>query len=136
MFKKSLKDAKGSLKKGNFLMLAIGLLLGTVFGAVVKSISDDIIMAPIIAHLKLDDIKQLKWGDVRIGNFLAAVISLVIVNLVIFLVLVTYFVISNKRKEIKERKNPTVPSPVVPTTDQLILEELQKLNNNFNQNKE
>jgi len=42
-----LKEFKEFAMKGNVLDLAIGIILGTAFGAIVKSLVEDIIMPPI-----------------------------------------------------------------------------------------
>ncbi|WP_036451811.1 MscL family protein [Mycoplasma buteonis] len=132
-FKKAMSDSKSMLKKGNVLLLAVGLLLGAVFGAVVTSLAQDVIMAPIAKLFNFDELKL--WvtdSGVRIGNFLAAVIAFLIVSIVIFVLLIGYFLIANYIKERKEAKNPK-PAPVAPapTTDELILAELKKLNENL-----
>ncbi|WP_426461504.1 MscL family protein [Mycoplasma hafezii] len=132
-YKKAMSDSKSMLKKGNILFLAIGLLLGTVFGALVTSLAQDVIMAPIAHLLKFDELKLwVTKGGVRIGNFLAALLSFVIVSLVVFLILFGYFLVHNSVKARKEAKNPTpAPAAPAPTTEELILEELKKLNQNI-----
>ncbi|VEU70867.1 MscL family protein [Mycoplasmopsis glycophila] len=130
--KSAMKDAKQVFKKGNILLLAIGLLIGTVFGALVKSLADDIIMAPISKLLGFDELKNMVYGGVRVGNFLAALLTFIIVSLMLFVLLVGYFVVANHVKAKKEAKNPTpAPAAPAPTTEELILAELQKLNENI-----
>lgn len=42
-----LKEFKEFAMKGNVLDLAIGIILGTAFGAIVKSLVQDILMPPV-----------------------------------------------------------------------------------------
>lgn len=42
-----LKEFKDFAMKGNVVDLAVGVIIGTAFGAIVKSLVDDIIMPPI-----------------------------------------------------------------------------------------
>ena len=42
-----LKDFKAFIMRGNVIDLAIGVIIGIAFGAVVKSLVDDVIMPPI-----------------------------------------------------------------------------------------
>jgi large conductance mechanosensitive channel len=45
--KKMLKEFKNFAIKGNVVDLAVGVIIGSAFGAIVKSLVDDIIMPPI-----------------------------------------------------------------------------------------
>ncbi|QNM93961.1 MscL family protein [Mycoplasma sp. Pen4] len=136
MFAKSAKDAGSSIKKGNMLMLAIGLLLGAVFGALVGSLAKDVIGA-YIAH-NFTNGTDKEWvlsNGIKIGNFIAAIIDFVITTTFVFVLLFGYFLIRNLIKQYKEKKNPTpAPAPAAPTTEELILAELRKMNE-FNSNR-
>lgn len=128
--KNAYKDAKKTVLKGNMFMLAIGLLLGAAFGAVVSSLANDVIMAAIAKVWSgSGDIAKWEINGIYIGKFLAALINFVIVSLFIFLALLIIFAIKNaieyrkaKKQPIEEEKEPE------PTTEQLILEELKQLN--------
>ena len=41
------KDFRAFIMRGNVIDLAIGVIIGIAFGAVVKSLVDDVIMPPI-----------------------------------------------------------------------------------------
>ncbi|ADN68928.1 MscL family protein [Mycoplasmopsis fermentans] len=128
MFKKSCKDAWIVVKRGNMFMLAIGLLLGTAFNAVVSSLANDVIMAAIAKAFNVDEVKDLKAGPILIGKFLAALISFLIVATVIFILLVVVFLVKNAIETRKFKKNPPVAEEPKPTTEELILAEIKKLN--------
>ncbi|MBN4089301.1 MscL family protein [Mycoplasma enhydrae] len=127
--KKSFKDAKAVIVRGNMFMLAIGLLLGAAFGAVVNSLANDVIMAAIANVFKVDNLAEWKVGPVLIGKFLAALLSFVIVATFIFIGLFLVFFIRNLIQYKKAKKQPIEPeAEPAPTTEEMILEELKKIN--------
>lgn len=85
------KEFKNFLFRGNLLDLAVAVILGTAFGAVVSSLVKDVVTPLIGAIGGQPDFSSLviKAGEGRItyGNFLNTVISFVIVALVMFLIL-------------------------------------------------
>ncbi|OAD18099.1 Large-conductance mechanosensitive channel [Mycoplasmopsis meleagridis] len=112
-------------------MLAIGLLLGTTFSAVVSSLANDVIMSAVSSLFNLTSVEQLTAGPVLIGKFLAALISFIIVSIIIFIGLwLTYIILESvkKRKEAKNPPKPVVVEEVKPTNEELILLELKKIN--------
>ncbi|MGX9340457.1 large conductance mechanosensitive channel protein MscL [Mycoplasma sp. 4044] len=131
MFKKSYNDAKKVVLRGNMFMLAIGMVLGTVFGAVVSSLATDIIMGAInhAVKSKLPDATKglTNVYGMNIQNFVGALITFIVVTFVIFLALLLVFLIKNWRDSKKPAPAPVAP---VPTTEELILAELKKMNAN------
>ena len=74
-----IKDFKAFALKGNVMDLAVAVIIGAAFGAIVSSFVVDIItpllLTPALNAVGAKDISQLKWGEVKYGNFLAAVIN-------------------------------------------------------------
>ncbi|MEA4162444.1 MscL family protein [Mycoplasma sp. 4404] len=129
IFKKSLVDAKNNLKRGNILLLAIAFILGAVFSALVASLANDIIMNPISKLLGFDELAKMESNGVLYGKFLAALLTFIIVSFVVFAILFGYFLIANAIAAHKAAKRPVVAeAPAKPTTEELILKELVKLN--------
>lgn len=112
-----IKDFKAFAMKGNVVDLAVAVIIGAAFGAIVTSLVADIVtpllLTPALNAAHLSDVKDLKWGNVKIGNFLAAVINFIIIALVIFLMIKA---ISSMQK--KEEPAPAEPS----STDKLLAE--------------
>src|SRR5436190_5387910 len=83
-----LKEFREFINKGNVIDLAVAVIIGAAFGAIVSSLVDDIItpllLTPALKAVGAENISQLKWGEVKYGNFLAAVIKFVVIALVIF----------------------------------------------------
>jgi large conductance mechanosensitive channel len=133
--KKLLKEFKKFISRGNVIELAVGLIMATYFGAIVKSFVDDIIMPPVgylIAGVDFADLK-LKIADkvladgtvqavtINYGAFINTVITFFIVSAAIFMVARMY---NNfmKKEEIK-----TEPKPAPPSKEELILSEIRDL---------
>lgn len=82
-----LAEYKAFLFRGNLLDLAVAFILGVAFSAVVSSLADDVIMGAVAGLIGLDDVSALRWGPVKIGLFLAAVLNFVIVATVLFFIM-------------------------------------------------
>jgi large conductance mechanosensitive channel len=104
-----LKDFKEFVMRGNVLDLAVGIIIGAAFGAIVKSLVDDVLMPPLglalgnvdftnlFAVLKegakaagpyntLADAKAAGAVTLNFGLFLNSVVAFLIVAFAIFLV--------------------------------------------------
>lgn len=119
-----IKDFKAFAVKGNVVDLAVAVIIGAAFGAIVSSLVDDIItpllLAPALKAVGAENISQLKWGEVKYGNFLAAVIKFIVIALVIFSMIQA---IAKMKK--KEEAKPAGPS----STDKLLMEIRDELKN-------
>jgi large conductance mechanosensitive channel len=83
-----IKEFKEFALKGNVVDLAIAVIIGAAFGAIVSSLVDDVItpliLTPALQAVGAEDIGSLHWGAVKYGNFLSAVIKFIVVALVLF----------------------------------------------------
>jgi len=115
-----MKDFKAFAMKGNVVDLAVAVIIGAAFTAIVSSLVTDIItpaiLAPILDRLGLKDIAELKWGAITYGKFLAAVINFIVIALVIF------FMVKGISKMQKEKEVAPPPPAAPSTTDQLLAE--------------
>jgi large conductance mechanosensitive channel len=92
------KDFRKFAFKGNMIDLAVAVVIGNAFGAVVNALVKNIIM-PILSYPmgladkdgKLESYKQWHIGQVEIGPFLAELVHFLIVSLAMFLVVVKLF---------------------------------------------
>lgn len=112
-----IKDFKAFAVKGNVIDLAIAVIIGAAFSAIVASLVTDIItpllLTPALKAVGAENISQLKWGEVKYGSFLAALINFVVIALVIFL-LIKGITSMQKKKE--------VVAPEPSSTDKLLAE--------------
>ena len=134
-----LKEFKEFALKGNVLDMAVGIIIGVAFGAIVSSLVDDIIMPPIGLVLGGVDFSQLfvvldGSGDYNtiaqakeagavtwnLGLFINAIIKFLIVAFAVFL-LVKMF---NKVLRKQEAKSAEAPPPA---EDVVLLREIRDL---------
>ena len=70
-----LKGFKEFVAKGNVIDLAVGVIIGAAFGAVVDSLVKDVI-TPVLGMIGgVPDFSALKVGAINIGNFINAFIA-------------------------------------------------------------
>lgn len=112
-----LKEFRDFIMRGNVLDLAIAVVIGTAFSAIVSSLVEHVItpllLTPALKAAHLDNIDKLAWGAVKYGNFLAAVIKFVIIAFVLFL-MVKFF------KSLERKKAAAPPEPSA--TEKLLTE--------------
>ena len=122
-----LKEFKNFLFRGNLLDLAVAVVLGTAFAAVVKAFTEGII-TPLIAAVggqpSFADMK-IDVGDSAIlyGAFLDTVISFVIVAAVMFLILKAASRAQKLRATTDEPSEETPP----PSDEAVLLAEIRDL---------
>ena len=119
-----LKEFKAFLARGNVIDLAVAVVLGAAFGAIVKSLVDDMIMPLIGVIMGGTDFTTLtiQVGDAIIayGNFIQAIINFVIIAFAVFL-----FVRSYNKMQKKEEEAPAAPP--APSTEETLLTEIRDL---------
>jgi large conductance mechanosensitive channel len=85
-----IKEFKEFIARGNVLDLAVGIVIGIAFTAVVTSFVDDLlspVIGAIVGEPTFDDLTlELGDGVVRYGAFLTAVVNFLIVAFALFLV--------------------------------------------------
>ena len=113
-----IKEFKEFAIKGNIIELAVAVVIGAAFGAIISSFVEDVItpllLTPALNAIGASDIATLKWGAVKYGSFLAAVIKFIVVALVLFSVIKAI----NRLKKKEEAAPPAEPS----NTDKLLME--------------
>ncbi len=85
-----IQEFKDFVNRGNVLDLAVAVVLGVAFGAVVTSFVDDVLMQIIAAIGGEPDFSSLTVdigdGVIRYGSFINAIISFVFIAFGVFLV--------------------------------------------------
>ena len=118
------KEFKAFLSRGNVIDLAVAVVLGAAFGAIVKSLVDDMVMPIIGAIMGGTDFTTLtiQVGNAVIayGNFIQAIINFVIIAFAVFL-----FVRSYNNMQKKEAEKPAAPP--APSTEETLLTEIRDL---------
>jgi large conductance mechanosensitive channel len=105
-----LKEFRDFVMRGNVIDLAIAVILGVAFGAIITSLVNDILMPLIGILLGGLDFSALSFqvGDavVAYGKFLQATVNFLIIALVLFLIIRT----------INRFQKKPVPAPAAPTS--------------------
>jgi large conductance mechanosensitive channel len=112
-----LKDFKEFIMRGNVLDLAVAVVVGAAFSAIVSSLTDHVItpllLTPALKAANLQDIDKLAWGTVKYGAFLSAVLKFLIIAFILFLIV--------KGIHSLEKKKVVAPPPPS-STDKLLME--------------
>ncbi|MCB6366124.1 large conductance mechanosensitive channel protein MscL [Intestinibacillus massiliensis] len=86
--KKFLQEFKDFALRGNVMDLAVGVIIGAAFQAIVTSLTQDII-SPVLGLFTGQNFDQLSvslfGAELRYGAFITAVINFIIMALIIFL---------------------------------------------------
>ncbi|GAB2498415.1 large-conductance mechanosensitive channel protein MscL [Alkalibacterium psychrotolerans] len=98
-----IKEFKAFIMRGNVMELAVGIVLGAAFTAIVTALVEHVI-TPIIAALTGNasvDFLTIQIGEAQIayGLFLQAVIDFLLIALVLFMMIKVINGLSRKREE-------------------------------------
>lgn len=126
--KKFLKEFKTFAARGNVVDLAVGVVIGSAFGAITTSLVNDLVM-PIVG-LFIGGIDLTSWvvnipnfiygGDaiaVNIGNFISAIVDFLIIAFVLFCVI----------KVINRKKKEAPKAPPAPSAEEKLLTEIRDI---------
>ena len=117
-----LKEFKEFAVKGNVVDLAIGVIIGGAFGAIISSLVGDVItpllLTPALEATGAKNLEGLVWNGVAYGKFLAAVINFLCVACVLFMIVKGINKMNKKKKE--EAAAPAAPAG--PTQEELLAE--------------
>lgn len=128
--KQFIEEFKKFIARGNVIDLAIGVLIGGSFGKIVSSLVNDIIMPTLGMLLGKVDFTQLQYvfpgSDVaiRYGAFIQTVVDFLIIALVVFMVIKAMNRFIKRKEEVKKEQKP---EPVLPSRQEVLLEEIRDL---------
>ncbi|HTH30875.1 MAG TPA: large conductance mechanosensitive channel protein MscL [Lacibacter sp.] len=111
-----LKEFKEFTMRGNVIDLAIGVIIGGAFGAIINSLVGDIItpvlLKPALETAGVSEIDKWAPGGVLLGKFIAAIISFIVIAFVLFLIIKGINASSKKKEEV---------TPAPPTPEEVLL---------------
>ena len=106
--KKFLEEFKAFALKGNVMDLAVGVIIGGAFQAIVTSLTGDVI-SPLIGIFAKTDFSNLllniNGAEIKYGAFITAVINFIIMALIIFLLVKALNSLKNIGKK-QEKSEP------------------------------
>lgn len=112
--KKFLEEFKAFALKGNVMDLAVGVIIGGAFQAIVTSLVGDII-SPIIGIFASTDFSNLiatiNGSEVKYGAFITAIINFIIMAFIIFCIVKALNKLAERKKkeEANESTEKTCP---------------------------
>jgi len=139
-------DFKKFITKGNILDMAVGMIIGTAFNQIVKSLVDHILM-PVIGNLcNTQDLVDLKYvltpevldeagavvtPEVAIsyGLFLSYVLNFFIVALTLFVIIRSAMRFQQKMESLRQEEEEAAPppAPAEPTVEEKTLAVLNEI---------
>lgn len=124
-----LQEFKKFIMRGNIVDLAVAVVIGAAFTAIVNSLVADIItpaiLNPVMEFLQVKDLENVMWHNIKYGKFLASMINFIIVGFVLFMIVRTMNKIQAKTaaKEKEQAEEKVVP----PTKEEVLLTEIRDL---------
>lgn len=120
------KEFREFLNRGNVMDLALAVILGAAFGAIVTSLVNDLIMPLVGMILGGIDFTGLVWkvgsAQLKYGSFIQAIVNFLIIAFALFLIVKAY-----NRMQRKAPEKPAEPTVVVIPQDTLLLTEIRDL---------
>lgn len=108
--KKFMEEFKKFICRGNVMDMAVGVIIGGAFTAIVTSLVNDVIN-PLLGIFGGMNFDQLVWNvngaAIAYGKFITAVINFLIMALIIFVIVRTMNKMSDKFGKKEEPKAPT-----------------------------
>jgi len=108
--KNFMNEFKKFICRGNVMDMAVGIIIGGAFTAIVNSLVTDIIN-PVLGIFGGMNFDQLIWyvngAEIAYGKFITAIINFLIMAFVIFMLVRTMNKISDKYGKKEEPKAPT-----------------------------
>lgn len=113
-------EFKEFIAKGNAMDLAVGVIIGAAFGAIVNSLVADVItpalLNPALKAAHVENLADLKTeGGILYGKFLAAVISFLVIAFVIFIMV-------KALNSMKKKEEAAPEAPAGPTQEELLIQ--------------
>jgi large conductance mechanosensitive channel len=115
---KLLKDFRDFVMRGNVVDLAVAVVLGIAFNAVVNSLVNDVLMQIIAAIVGKPNFNDLTFtigeGVIYYGRFITALINFLIIAATLFVIIRTFENMQRRRRGVDDE-------PDVVKTDEVVL---------------
>lgn len=113
------KEFREFIAKGNVLDLAVAVIMGAAFGAIVTSLIEDlitpVILNPVMQAANVNELANLTFNGIKYGNFLAAVLNFIVIAFVMFMLV-------RSVNRMTTKPAPKGPPPPPPADVQLLTE--------------
>ena len=114
------KEFKDFIMRGNVVDLAVGVIIGGAFNAIVTSLIQDVItpilLNPLLQAANVTTLQAYVWHGAKLGMFLSSVITFLLTAFVLFMIIKGM----NAARKKQEAAPATPPEPS--STDKLLME--------------
>ncbi|MBM3450775.1 MAG: large conductance mechanosensitive channel protein MscL [Armatimonadetes bacterium] len=117
-----LKGCRDFIMKGNVVDLAVAVMIGAEFGAVVDSLVKDDITPLIGAVGGTPDFSELALAPIKIGDFLNAIIAFLVKAAAVY-----FIVVVPVQRAMAMMAGPKAAAPAEPPADVKLLTEIRDL---------
>jgi large conductance mechanosensitive channel len=97
-----LKDFRAFLMRGNVLDLAVAVIIGIAFNAVINSLVNDVIMQIVAAIVGKPNFNDLTFdignGIIYYGKFLIALVNFLVIAATLFVIIRTFEELQKRRR--------------------------------------
>lgn len=133
-----LKEFRTFVMRGNVLDLAVGIIIGTAFGAIVNSLVKDIVMPPIglvlgrldfsslfialdgKSYASLKAAQDAGAATLNYGLFITVVINFLVIAFAVFMII-------RAANRLQKPKEEAPAAPPTPSNEEKLLEEIRDL---------
>ena len=120
--KNFMKEFKEFAMRGNVMDMAVGMIVGAAFNAIITSFVEDVItplfLTPALKAAGVEQITELSWNGVAYGSFLSAVLNFLIVGTTLFFIVKAANVATSLGKQNQE----DAEEDAAPTQEELLTE--------------
>lgn len=125
---KTLDEFKKFISRGNVIDLAVGVIIGGAFTAIVNSLVANIItplLSVVTGKVNIADLSVSVTDELVIpyGQFLQAIIDFLLIAICVFMIVKSI----NKVKEKFEKKEEEEAAPPAPSKEEVLLTEIRDL---------
>ena len=128
--KATIQEFKEFIMRGNILDMAIGVVMGTAFNNIVKSLVNDIIM-PAVGIIGGKTVSEWSFtvngAVIKYGSFIQNIIDFLIIATSMFMVIKVMTVFTKLRKKQEEDAKEEAPSEPQKSDEAVLLEEIRDL---------
>lgn len=121
-----LKEFRDFINRGNVIDLAVAVIIGGAFGAIVTSLVNDVLMplvGVVLGGLDFAGLSiQVGEATILYGNFIQAIVNFLIIAFVIFVIVRSY-----NRLQTQEAEEEAPPAPPEPSPEEKLLAEIRDL---------
>ena len=106
---KLIQEFKAFALKGNMIDLAVAVIIGAAFGAVVNSLVKDVLM-PLLSYIIPNQGGYTAWmiGRLAVGKFIGEIVNFLVIALAVFLMIIKVLGMLQKKVAPPAPSEPTM----------------------------